>query len=118
MKKSIKSLVGYFFEYRKSLLKTMKHNVPQTVVLDMTRKMLNDALCYKTVEIPSAASGWKMYTGGQESEELAKELHDYMAKVIKCIDSLTIKDVKSHDFKYNFGFFVDQESWKNHNSGQ
>ena len=94
-------------EFDKVLDENEKYGTRDSEVLYLKRNIIRRALALKQVNLPKSARDWEIYSDMVGSDVVAEKLHIAMSRVLESIDSLTIKDMRTPQYKILLGRYLE-----------
>ena len=94
-------------EFDKVLDENEKYGTRDSEVLYLKRNIIRRALALKQVNLPKSARDWEIYSDMVGSDVVAEKLHIAMTRLLESIDSLTIKDMRTPQYKILLGRYLE-----------
>ena len=94
-------------EFDKVLDENEKYGTRDSEVLYLKRNILRRALALKQVNLPKSARDWEIYSDMVGSDVVAEKLQIAMTRLLESIDSLTIQDMRTPQYKILLGRYLE-----------
>lgn len=98
----IKNAKSQLNTFNKVIDQSREYGTFDSEVQNKKRFIITSALKFKTVVAPRTASDWEIYSDMKGADAVANNLHLAMTNLLEAIDSLTVADIKSEEFKTEF----------------